>query len=81
MDSMAPECTPLKHTYDACFSKWYSEKFLRGNITRECDELLEKYKGCVIKAMKQKGLEKVVDDARKETGSAFKSPPPPSSSA
>ena len=21
--SMSPECTPLKHTYDACFNAWF----------------------------------------------------------
>ena len=23
MNSLSPECTPLKHKYDACFNRWF----------------------------------------------------------
>jgi TRIAP1/MDM35 family protein len=47
MDSIGKECTPLKHEYDACFNKWYSERFLKGDVTPECDALFTTYKACV----------------------------------
>lgn len=25
MDSLSPECTPLKHTYDRCFNAWFKD--------------------------------------------------------
>lgn len=29
MESMSPECTPLKTAYDTCFQNWYTTKFLK----------------------------------------------------
>ena len=28
MDSIDPECTQLKHVYEACFQKWYTNEYL-----------------------------------------------------
>lgn len=28
MDSIDPECTQLKHIYEACFQKWYTSEYL-----------------------------------------------------
>lgn len=28
MDSIDPECTQLKHIYEACFQKWYTTEYL-----------------------------------------------------
>eukprot|EP00127_Corallochytrium_limacisporum_P003439 Clim_evm67s149 gene=Clim_evmTU67s149 len=62
MDSVGEECTKLKHEYDKCFNKWYSEKFLKGDYTSDCDELFKKYKACVLKAvLDKKILEKEED--------------------
>ena len=51
MDSINKECNPLKHEYDNCFNKWYSEQFLNGNWETEngepCKELFTKYRQCV----------------------------------
>ena len=47
MNSISDECTPLKHEYDACFNSWYSEKFLKGVQSNECDELFRVYQSCV----------------------------------
>lgn len=57
MNSIADECTPLKHEYDACFHSWYSEKFLKGEKSNECEELFTVYQACVKKALKDKGIE------------------------
>ena len=52
MDSIGKDCTPLKHKYDDCFNKWYSEQFLNGNWTtpngQPCAELFAEYKSCVV---------------------------------
>ncbi|OOF96630.1 hypothetical protein BO94DRAFT_534887 [Aspergillus sclerotioniger CBS 115572] len=64
--SIAPECNDIKEKYDTCFLKWYSEKYLRGNTTsNECEELFTKYKACLNLALKEKGIDNMLDDARK----------------
>lgn len=70
MSSIDPECKPLKETYDACFNSWYSEKFLKGQTTPGCEELLSKYKACVWKHIKAKNIDQLIADAKKDqTGS------------
>ncbi|KAE8349235.1 mitochondrial distribution/morphology family 35/apoptosis [Aspergillus coremiiformis] len=64
--SIAPECNDIKEKYDTCFLKWYSEKYLRGHTaSNECEELFSKYKTCLHKALKEKGIDSMLDDARK----------------
>ncbi|KAH1272569.1 hypothetical protein KXX16_009622 [Aspergillus fumigatus] len=56
--------------YDTCFLKWYSEKYLRGKTSsNECEELFSKYKSCLHKALKEKGIDTMVEEARKSTAS------------
>ncbi|KAJ5240131.1 hypothetical protein N7468_004750 [Penicillium chermesinum] len=73
--SIAPECNEVKEKYDTCFLKWYSEKYLRGNTkSTDCDELFAKYKTCLQKSLKEKGLDTMLDEARKsgsETDAEF----------
>ncbi|KAJ5808549.1 hypothetical protein N7474_009818 [Penicillium riverlandense] len=73
--SIAPECNDIKEKYDTCFLKWYSEKYLRGNTSsNDCEELFAKYKSCLNKSLKERGIESMLDDARKsssETDSEF----------
>ncbi|KAJ2390729.1 Mitochondrial distribution and morphology protein 35 [Coemansia sp. RSA 2559] len=71
MESISKECTPLKHEYDACFTKWYSEKFLRGEKSNDCEELFKRYQTCLKKALKDKGLTKMIADARPAIGSVY----------
>ena len=41
-------CKDLKETYDTCFYKWYGEKFLKGQITRDpCKDEFDEYKVCL----------------------------------
>lgn len=47
MNSISPECQELKEKYDACFNKWFSEKYLKGNTKDECSGLFEVYQECV----------------------------------
>jgi len=63
--SLAPECNDVKERYDSCFLKWYSEKYLRGSATTDdCEELFKQYKTCLGKALKDKGIEQMVEEAR-----------------
>ncbi|SAM05445.1 hypothetical protein [Absidia glauca] len=65
--SVGADCTELKHKYDACFNKWYSEKFLKGDTTPECEDLFKDYRACVMVALKDKGIDKLLSDSRKES--------------
>ncbi len=47
MTSLAPECAELKEKYDTCFHKWYSEKFLKGDLTSDCEPVFKLYKVCL----------------------------------
>lgn len=49
MNSIAPECTNLKHDYDKCFNEWFGERFLKGDIEppSNCDNLFKKYQECI----------------------------------
>ncbi|KAL3453904.1 mitochondrial distribution/morphology family 35/apoptosis [Aspergillus insuetus] len=66
--SIAPECNDIKEKYDTCFLKWYSEKYLRGNTTsNECEDLFAKYKTCLTKTLKERGIDTMLEEARKST--------------
>ncbi|KAF2815478.1 UPF0203-domain-containing protein [Mytilinidion resinicola] len=65
--SLAPECNGVKERYDSCFLKWYSEKFLRGNATTdECEPLFKQYKQCLGKALKSRGIDTMLEEARED---------------
>ncbi|CEP10073.1 hypothetical protein [Parasitella parasitica] len=66
--SVGPDCTELKQKYDNCFNKWYSEKFLKGDTTPECEDLFKDYRACVMfdtETQAKKNLEKKYTDAFK----------------
>jgi len=48
MNSISPECQELKVQYDACFNRWFKEKFLKG-LTDDtlCADLFASYQSCV----------------------------------
>ncbi|EME78157.1 uncharacterized protein MYCFIDRAFT_145654 [Pseudocercospora fijiensis CIRAD86] len=63
--SLAPECNEVKERYDTCFLKWYSEKFLRGTAKNdECEPLFKQYKECLGKALKERGIDQMLEEAR-----------------
>ncbi|KAG5980887.1 hypothetical protein E4U55_003528 [Claviceps digitariae] len=66
--SLAPECNEVKERYDTCFLKWYSEKYLRGaeKDNQECAALFNDYQKCLGVALKEKGIDKLVDEARED---------------
>eukprot|EP01110_Echinostelium_bisporum_P005660 TRINITY_DN23819_c0_g1_i1.p1 TRINITY_DN23819_c0_g1~~TRINITY_DN23819_c0_g1_i1.p1 ORF type:complete len:80 (+),score=9.92 TRINITY_DN23819_c0_g1_i1:55-294(+) len=45
-------CKSLKDKHDACFFKWYSEKFLKGTISIECKDEWEEYQYCLKDKLK-----------------------------
>ena len=58
--SLAEECTPLKHTYDSCFNAWFAEYLQpsngNGNVAikekvkdyeEKCGKVWEQYRNCV----------------------------------
>ncbi|KAH8155646.1 uncharacterized protein LAJ45_00656 [Morchella importuna] len=64
--SIDPECSEKKERYDTCFIKWYSEKYLRGESqTDECKDLFKEYQICLNKALKSKGIDAMIEEARK----------------
>ncbi|EXJ84965.1 hypothetical protein A1O3_05640 [Capronia epimyces CBS 606.96] len=66
--SLAPECNEVKEKYDTCFLKWYSEKYIRGNSsTDECEPLFKQYKACLTKALREKGVDTMLNEAREGT--------------
>ncbi|CAI4220035.1 unnamed protein product [Parascedosporium putredinis] len=66
--SLAPECNEVKERYDTCFLKWYSDKYLRGNGTdsNECSALFKEYRKCLEVALKSRGIDKLLDEARED---------------
>lgn len=63
-----PECTKLKKEYDECFNDWYTNGFLNAKSnTNECEDLFIDYKECVMKALKQKEILPLLEQARKES--------------
>ncbi|TVY15083.1 Mitochondrial distribution and morphology protein 35 [Lachnellula arida] len=70
--SLAPECNEVKERYDSCFLKWYSEtdlpaEYLRGKgKTDECSALFKDYKHCLTSALKERGIDKMLEDARED---------------
>ena len=106
--SLAPECTPLKHSYDACFNAWF-EGYLEPAIAagssggsgkngstaspkareeysakkaeefeKNCGEVWRQYRTCVQGAVKEKGLDEMLKQAREDN--PLKEPPLPSTS-
>ncbi|KAF2752013.1 UPF0203-domain-containing protein [Sporormia fimetaria CBS 119925] len=69
--SLAPECNDVKERYDNCFLKWYSEsdphEYLRGSATTDdCEKLFKQYEQCLTKVLKDKGIDKMLNEARED---------------
>lgn len=45
---MYKQCTELKQTYDACYTTWFTEKFLNGETDEGmCAPLFKLYQNCL----------------------------------
>ncbi|KAF2122516.1 mitochondrial distribution/morphology family 35/apoptosis [Lophiotrema nucula] len=63
--SLAPECNEVKERYDTCFLKWYSETYLKQKATTdECAPLFKQYEKCLSMALKTRGIDKMISEAR-----------------
>ncbi|KAK9777788.1 putative Distribution and morphology protein 35 [Seiridium cardinale] len=66
--SLAPECNEVKERYDQCFLKWYSEKYLKGKTdNNECANLFKEYNQCLTIALREKGIDKLINEAREDS--------------
>eukprot|EP01112_Ceratiomyxa_fruticulosa_P016302 TRINITY_DN4902_c0_g1_i3.p1 TRINITY_DN4902_c0_g1~~TRINITY_DN4902_c0_g1_i3.p1 ORF type:complete len:107 (-),score=38.61 TRINITY_DN4902_c0_g1_i3:313-588(-) len=51
-------CKEFKDKHDACFYKWYSDKFLKGkSMELECKDEWEEYQMCIKDKLKAWNLE------------------------
>ncbi|OMJ28849.1 TP53-regulated inhibitor of apoptosis 1-B [Smittium culicis] len=71
MESIDSKCTELKKKYDNCFNHWYTEKFLKGEKTDDCQDLFKQYRECIDSVLSKDGLLKMVNEARPHIGSTF----------
>ncbi|EFA81638.1 hypothetical protein PPL_05630 [Heterostelium album PN500] len=54
-------CKDLKDRHDQCFYKWYSNSFLKGNTSAECQEEWEEYQVCIKDKLKAWNLEYLLE--------------------
>jgi len=48
MNSVYKECTELKQKYDACYSVWFTDRFLKGDTKEDtCAPLFALYQQCL----------------------------------
>ncbi|RNA36329.1 TP53-regulated inhibitor of apoptosis 1-like isoform X1 [Brachionus plicatilis] len=52
MNSLSKKCQEAKEKYDSCFNKWFSEKYLKGKMDNECEELFKEYQKCIKEALR-----------------------------
>ncbi|CAF0710925.1 unnamed protein product [Brachionus calyciflorus] len=58
MNSLSKKCQEAKEQYDACFNKWFSEKYLKGNVDdKECEQLFKIYQKCIKEAVTEHKIE------------------------
>ncbi|KAI6040910.1 hypothetical protein EDC04DRAFT_2673309 [Pisolithus marmoratus] len=88
--SLSPECTPLKHAYDSCFNSWFegylepaianSQKLSEGQRNEYAKKKAEEFElncwsRCVQKALKDRGLDELLEQARQDN--PLSTPPSP----
>ncbi|XP_065215889.1 TP53-regulated inhibitor of apoptosis 1-like isoform X3 [Planococcus citri] len=57
MNSMHKECNELKQKYDACYTVWFTDRFLKGDTNEEmCAPLYKLYQQCLKKNMKEHNI-------------------------
>ncbi|GAM20266.1 hypothetical protein SAMD00019534_034410 [Acytostelium subglobosum LB1] len=59
-------CKELKDRHDQCFYKWYSNSFLKGTGSAECQEEWEEYQVCIKDKLKAWNLEYLVQAHEKQ---------------
>jgi TRIAP1/MDM35 family protein len=52
------ECPKFKEVYNKCFSKWYNEEFLKGQLNENpCEEEFEDFRACMLLSLNSTKLE------------------------
>ncbi|OUM57697.1 hypothetical protein PIROE2DRAFT_48506 [Piromyces sp. E2] len=67
MSSINPECNKLKKEYDECFNSWYVDSFLKGKKSNKCDALFKEYRACIMKTLKEKKIDNLIDESIKNS--------------
>lgn len=58
MNSLSKKCQEAKEKYDACFNKWFSDKYLKGNTEdSECEPLFRVYQKCIKEVIAEHKIE------------------------
>ena len=57
MNSLSKKCQEAKEKYDACFNKWFSERYLKGDTRDECEPVFKIYQECVKAAIDEQKIE------------------------
>ena len=69
MNSISEDCTKMKNDYEACFNQWFSTVFLQ-NLQKSdetpCKDLFDEYRACLMIAVKEKQLDKLIAEARQK---------------
>lgn len=62
------DCYEQKLVHDACFYKWYHEKFLTGTAEAKqpCDEQFKVYRACLEKKFAAQGVTHLLNKSAKE---------------
>ncbi|EGC31624.1 hypothetical protein DICPUDRAFT_156495 [Dictyostelium purpureum] len=55
-------CKDLKDRHDQCFNKWYTNSFLKGDVTLDCEDEWQEYQVCIKDKLKQWNLEHLIEN-------------------
>lgn len=58
---IASLCPVLKLKYEACFTKWYVNDFLKGATKLGCEKEFKEYRECAVKEFAVLGISDVLD--------------------
>ncbi|CAN6721879.1 unnamed protein product [Malus baccata var. baccata] len=60
--SSTSPCAKLRDAYHNCFTRWYSEKFVKGQWDKEdCVSEWQKYKACLAEHLEDKQLSRFLE--------------------
>lgn len=57
---LSSACAKEKEVYQQCFLKWYSEKFLQGDLKEGCKEEFSAFRDCMTDVYEKRGLGKKI---------------------
>ncbi|XP_023001888.1 uncharacterized protein At4g33100 isoform X1 [Cucurbita maxima] len=61
--SATSPCADLRAVYHNCFNRWYSEKFVKGQLDEEpCVSEWQKYRACLSEHLEDKKLKRFLEE-------------------